>query len=51
MDRHGCPPGFRRKVLDLVAAGKSVIVVTRDLDADTGRDTGSGPPDGWRANQ
>ena len=31
MGRRGCPPEFRRKVLDLVASGRSVADVARDL--------------------
>jgi transposase len=29
--RHGYPPEFRRKVLDLVASGRPVVDVARDL--------------------
>ena len=32
MGRRGYPPEFRRKVLDLVASGRSVADVARDLD-------------------
>lgn len=31
MGRRGYPPEFRRKVLDLVAAGRPVVDVARDL--------------------
>jgi len=31
MGRRGYPPEFRRKVLDLIAAGRSVADVARDL--------------------
>ncbi len=31
MGRRGYPPEFRRKVLDLVAAGKPIVDVARDL--------------------
>jgi transposase-like protein len=30
--RRGYPPEFRRKVLDLVASGRSVVDVARDLE-------------------
>jgi len=29
--RHGYPPEFKRKVLDLIDAGRSVVEVARDL--------------------
>jgi transposase-like protein len=32
MGRRGYPPEFRRKVLDLVEAGRSVADVARDLE-------------------
>jgi transposase-like protein len=32
MGRRGYPPGLRRKVLDLVEAGRSVADVARDLE-------------------
>jgi transposase-like protein len=32
MGRRGYPPEFRRKVLDLVEAGRSVAAVARDLE-------------------
>ncbi|WP_040155180.1 transposase [Mobilicoccus massiliensis] len=32
MGRRGYPPEFRRKVLDLLEAGRSVAQVARDLD-------------------
>ena len=31
MGRRGHPPEFRRKVLDLVAAGRPIVDVARDL--------------------
>ena len=31
MARHGYPPEFRRRVLDLVAAGKKVSQVAHDV--------------------
>lgn len=31
MGRHGYPPEFRRRVLDLVEAGRPVVDVARDL--------------------
>jgi transposase-like protein len=31
MGRRGYPPEFKRKVLDLIEAGRSVIDVARDL--------------------
>jgi transposase-like protein len=33
MGRRGYPPEFRRKLLDLVAAGRSVADVARDLES------------------
>jgi transposase-like protein len=32
MARRGYPPEFRRKVLDLLAAGRKVVHIARDLD-------------------
>lgn len=32
MGRRGCPPEFRRKVVDLIEAGRKVVDVARDLD-------------------
>ena len=39
MGRRGYPPEFRRRVLDLVEAGRTVTDVARDLAPDGG----SGP--------
>ncbi|MET8162602.1 transposase, partial [Sphaerisporangium sp. NPDC005289] len=35
MGRRGYPPEFRRKVLDLIAAGRKVTDLARDLDIST----------------
>lgn len=32
MGRRGCPPEFRRKVLDLLEEGRTVVQVAHDLD-------------------
>jgi transposase-like protein len=42
MGRRGYPPEFRRKVLDLVEAGRSVAGVARDLGSATSRSTPGG---------
>jgi hypothetical protein len=45
MGRCGYPPEFRRKVLDLVEAGRSVTDIARDLEiSDSRLDIGATTP-------